>query len=334
MPAAWLDRIGAPLTVGRMPRPLPKPDEVVVAVRAAGVCHTDLHLQDGIPAPPPLPLVPGHEIAGEVVEVGDQALSMRPGQRVLLYYYDGCGSCSWCAQGAENLCPSTRSKWGFTAHGGYAGFIRVPARCCVPLPDDVSYAEAAVLGCSGTTAVHAVRTVAAVRAGERVVVFGVGGVGLAVLQVARATGAHVLAVDKNGDNLAAAARLGADGVVESSRPTSRDLIGGYDVAFDTVGGSATVTSCVELVRPQGRVVVIGYTGQPVPLIIDRLVTREIILRGSVGATLAEAHTAVNLAARGQLKALIADRYSLDEVNLALGRLRSGEVPPGRLVLEP
>ncbi|MGP4110779.1 alcohol dehydrogenase catalytic domain-containing protein [Streptomyces sp. 4N509B] len=329
MRAAVLPAPRKPLRIETRPVPRPGPGELLVRVRAAGVCHTDLHLIEGVPADPPLPLVLGHEIAGEVVGTGE---------RVLVYYYDGCGGCRWCRTGLENLCRTQRAKWGFDADGGFAEYVAVPARCAVPLPASLGFAEAAVLGCSGTTAVHVVRAVADLRAGERVTVVGVGGVGLACVQVAVAAGSEVTVVDPRKDSREAALRLGAVAAVDPGEVDPTDAVlaatGGHgcDAVVDTVGNAASPGQAVAMLRPRGRVVLVGYTEAPASVDVAALVTREARVLGSVGATLAEAHEAVEMAAAGTLRAVIASEFPLAQVNEALAALRAGVT--GRLVLLP
>ncbi|HEV7649351.1 MAG TPA: alcohol dehydrogenase catalytic domain-containing protein [Actinophytocola sp.] len=337
MRAAWIEALDRPLRSGERPAPKPGPGQVVVAVRAAGVCHTDLHLRAGVPAAPALPLVPGHEVAGDVVAAGSD-VDIAVGTRVLVYYYDGCGTCPACRDGLENLCPAPRAKYGFDTDGGYAERMLVAARCCVPLPDTVAYADAAVMGCSGTTALHAGRRVAGVRAGETVVVLGVGGIGLAVTQAAVLDGASVVAVDVHEASLEVAKQVGATEVVHATPGTDvaravTALTGGADVAIDTVGSAETPGTCVGLLRTGGRLVLIGYTGRPAPLDVARVVTGEIVVRGSVGATLADAREAVRLLAAGHLRAVISARHPLAEADQALSALAGGTAV-GRIVLEP
>ncbi|GGM87009.1 alcohol dehydrogenase catalytic domain-containing protein [Dactylosporangium sucinum] len=338
MGVAVLAALDTALQIQARPVPAPAAGQALIRVRAAGVCHTDLHLVAGVPAGPPLPLVLGHEIAGEVVEAGD-GVEFAAGDRVLVYYYDGCGRCRWCAGGLENLCRQPKAKWGFDTDGGFAQYLAVPARCLVEVPAAVTLDDAAVLGCSGTTGVHVIDTVAQVAAGETVTVIGVGGVGLAAVQVALARGARVVAVDPHDGSRAAARQLGAGHCVD---PAAEDAVaavraatsgGGCDVVVDTVGNEYTPAQAVGMVRPQGRVVLVGYTGRPAGLDVAAVVTREARILGSVGATAADAREALRLAAAGRLRVPVADRYPLAEVNDALDRLQSGKVI-GRLVLRP
>jgi 2-desacetyl-2-hydroxyethyl bacteriochlorophyllide A dehydrogenase len=338
MLAAAIVALHAPLELRRVPRPVPGPGEVLVRLRAAGVCHTDLHLVDGVPDSPHLPLVPGHEIAGRIAAIGADVTRLEMGQSIAVYYYDGCGECGWCAEGLENLCRATKSKWGFNADGGFAEYVCVPARCALPIPEGLSFAEAAVLGCSGTTAVHVVESVAAVQRGETVVVIGAGGVGLAVIQVACAAGAAVIAVDPEAESRAAAVKVGAtDALDPGQAPTDERLRAlipeGCDVVVDTVGDAATPHQAIAMVRPRGRVVLVGYAGATAGIDVADMVTREVRVFGSVGATLEEARRTFELAARGLLRPVLADTYPLERADEALTRLRGGRVV-GRLVLEP
>ncbi|HEV2342914.1 MAG TPA: alcohol dehydrogenase catalytic domain-containing protein [Actinocrinis sp.] len=338
MLTAAIVALRAPLELRRVPRPVPGPEEVLVHIRAAGVCHTDLHLVDGVPDSPHFPLVPGHEIAGRIAAVGEDVSRRRVGESVSVYYYDGCGECGWCGEGLENLCRAAKSKWGFNVDGGFAEYVCVPARCALPIPEGLSFAEAAVLGCSGTTGVHVVEGIAGVRHGEAVVVIGAGGVGLAAVQVACAAGATVIAVDPDADSRAAAVGVGAKDALDPGRaPAAQQLRAlmpeGCDVVVDTVGDDATPRQAIAMVRPRGRVVLVGYTERAASIDVADIVTREVRVYGSVGATLAEARRTFELAAHGLLRPVIADTYPLERVGEALARLRGGRVT-GRLVLEP
>lgn len=337
MAAVVLRELGGPMTVERRPRPTPGPGEALIRVRAAGLCHTDLHLATGKAIAPPLPIVLGHEIAGEVAEVGP-GVTARPGDRVLAYYYDGCGSCDWCAGGMDNLCPAPAAKWGFDTDGGLAEYFLTSARCLVPIADTVPYAEAAVLGCSGTTALHVLRSIAEVKAGEAVAVIGAGGVGLAAVQVAVAHGATVVAIDPHEPSRAQAMRYGAGVVVDpSSDPVEAVLAAtggrGCEVVVDTVGNEYTPGQAVRMGRARARVVLVGYTDRPAAVDLVDVIVRETVLRGSVGATLRDAHEVMAMAAAGRIRGRVEAEYPLSGVREALDRLATGSVV-GRLVIVP
>lgn len=338
MSAAVLRALGKPLEIETRTRPVPGPGQVLIRVRAAGLCHTDLHLADGSAVTPPLPIVLGHEIAGEIAEVGPD-VQATPGERVLAYYYEGCGRCTWCADGSENLCAAPAAKVGFDSDGGLCEYYLAGARSLVPIADTVSFAEAAVLGCSGTTAVRVVRSVARTAPGETLAVIGAGGVGLAVVQVAVADGAHVIAIDPHAPSREQARRYGAYAVID---PLAGDPVAavhaatageGCDVAVDTVGSTLTPGQAVRMTATRGRVVLVGYTGKPATLDVLEVVVRETEIRGSVGATLADAHTVMEMAAEGLIRGHVEAEYPLRQVNEALARLAAGNVT-GRLVVTP
>lgn len=205
MKAVRLVAIGQPLEIKEVPLPAVSDTDVLVRIRAAGICHSDVHYRAGISPVKPLPMTPGHEIAGVVERTGPQVTNLKAGDRVCLHYLVTCGDCHYCTTGNEHFC--VRGKMlGKHLDGGYAEYIAVPARNALPLPDRISFEHAAVLMCSSATSLHALHK-GRLKAGETVAVFGVGGLGMSALQLARALGAlEVYAVDINADKLELAER--------------------------------------------------------------------------------------------------------------------------------
>lgn len=341
-PTMWAARYygpGAGLALERLPIPEPGAGECIVRVLAAGVCHTELQLLAGTLNLGVAPLTLGHEVAGEVVALGEGVDDRRLGERVLVYYYAPCDECDWCGEGQEQLCPNLGPQVGFSADGGFAEYLRVPARNLVPLPDGLASDEAAPLGCSAGAALHAVRAVAEVQPGETVAVYGVGAVGLALVQLAKLAGARVIAVGRSADKLALAVELGADlalnareqeVVSETLRATRGE---GLDVVFEAVGSAETMDNSLAMLRRRGRLVFVGYGADRFRLNPLHLVLRELRVLGSLGNTRAELREVVRLAAERRLRSVVARRLPLERVNEALEALRRGEVV-GRLVLEP
>jgi len=328
---------GQDLKLEDAPLPRLEQGEVLLRVRAAGVCHTELHLLDGVLNPGVTPLVPGHEVVGEVVAARG-AGQRRPGERVLLYYFAPCGACRYCRSGHEQLCPFMARQFGFTADGGYAEYMAAPATSLLLLPDRLADQDAVGLACGGATALHA-SSVAEVRLGETVVVYGIGGVGLYLVQVCRLMGARVIAVGRTPEKLALAADLGAelcvdarenDPVAAVREATKGD---GADVVFDLVASRATMQNGARMLARRGRLVFTGYGRDALALNPLLLVLREIQLRGAMGNTLAELAATIDLAARGELRSAASALYPLDEVNEAVAALRAGRVV-GRAVLVP
>ncbi|WP_415909507.1 alcohol dehydrogenase catalytic domain-containing protein [Oleiharenicola sp. Vm1] len=256
-----------PVELHDVPTPAPGPDDVLIRVHAAGICHSDAHYRNGIANfDGLLPLTLGHEVAGTVAALGANVRALASGQRVCVHYLATCGTCAWCAGGHEQFC-GTGQMIGRHRDGGMAEFIVMPAASVFPLPDAISFAHGAVMMCSSATALHALRK-ARLAPGETVAVFGVGGLGASAVQLARALGAgRVFAVDINADKLALAARFGAtpvdarasDPVAEIRRATGGR---GADVALELIGLPPTMQQSVRVLNKRGRAALAGLTRQP------------------------------------------------------------------------
>lgn len=253
-----------------VPDPVPGPGQVLVRIRAAGVCGTDLHILDGMIKPDPYPMTMGHEAAG-VVESAGPGTGFSPGDRVAVYNKIFCGTCEQCLGGRHNICDTEPGQLGFNMDGGDAEYMAVPARNLVPVSAEVDFATAAVLTCAGMTAVHATR-LSALRLGQTAVVNGIGGVGVLVVQAARQAGARVIAVADSEEKKQLALVHGASDAVLAGRPEDfaglpsavRELTGGRgtDVFFELVGTTESMTAGVRCLAKGGRFVSTGYTDQP------------------------------------------------------------------------
>ena len=239
------------------------PQDILVRVMAAGICHSDAHYRAGVSSAGPLPLTLGHEVAGIVEQTGDAVPHWRKGDRVCLNYLVTCGECDHCRGGHEQFCASG-AMIGKHRDGGYAEMIRIPARNAHALPESISFAEGAVMMCSSSTSFHALRK-ARLAAGETVAVFGVGGLGMSAIQLARAMGAsQVFAVDIRTHKLDVAERLGAipvqagrsDPVAEIRRLTKGR---GVDVALELVGLPLTMRQAVGCLAALGRAAFVGIS---------------------------------------------------------------------------
>jgi propanol-preferring alcohol dehydrogenase len=338
MTAARYHGPGQLLRIESVPIPSPARGEALIRVRAAGVCHTELHLLDGVLNLGVSPLTPGHEVVGDIVDARGPC-PVAIGQRVLLSYYIPCGACSYCRGGFENLCPNVARQIGFSADGGYAEYVVAPFRCLVPLPPNLSDDEAVGLACGGATALHAARAIAGVALGETVVVYGVGGVGLYLIQVCQLAGARVVAIGRSATKLALARDVGADICVNASEG---DPIGavlnatqgqGAEVVFDLVASAETMRNAPRLLARRGRLVFAGYGADQLELNPLHLVLQEIQILGALGNTLSELVETVALAAAGRLRSVVGQIYPLASVNDALDDLRAGKIL-GRAVLHP
>jgi 2-desacetyl-2-hydroxyethyl bacteriochlorophyllide A dehydrogenase len=305
MRAVRLIQPGQPLELQEIPVPNIADDGVLVRVKAAGICHSDVHYRAGASPAYPLPLTLGHEVAGVVEKVGGRVARIKPGQRVCLHYMLTCGSCYYCTTGNEQFCESGKMIGHYT-DGGYAEYIAVPERSVLPLPDEIPFGPGATLMCASATALHALRK-GRLQGGETVAVFGVGGLGMSAVQLARALGARqVFAVDRNPARLALAGEYGAHPVNASqSDPVEeiKRLSGGRgaDVALELIGLPQTMRQSLRALAVFGRAVMVGIS--PRPLEVDtyrELLGPETELIGSNDHLLQELPLLLELARSGAL----------------------------------
>jgi propanol-preferring alcohol dehydrogenase len=269
MKAVRLVKIGQPLEMHDIPVPEVGPQDVLVKVKAAGICHSDAHYRAGVSPVRPLPLTLGHEVAGVVEEVGETVAGIQPGDRVCLHYMVTCGSCEYCNMGSEQFCTSG-SMIGKYQPGGYAEYICLSSRSVFKLPGEIPFQEAAIMMCSSATSFHALRK-ARLKASETVAVFGVGGLGMSAVQLAYAMGAlRVYGVDLNPEKLAQAEKYGAipinasqvDAVEEIKQQTQGK---GVDVALELIGLPVTMRQAIDSVGVFGRVALVGLNEKTIEI---------------------------------------------------------------------
>jgi propanol-preferring alcohol dehydrogenase len=262
MKAIRLIAIGSPLEEQRIDVPRVGPHDVLIRVRAAGICHSDAHYRAGVSPVARLPLTPGHEVAGVVEEIGGAVADFKADDRVCLHYLVTCGECAFCRAGNEQFCPSAEMI-GKHRDGGYAEFIVVPERSVFALPSEVPFEQGAIMMCSSATSLHALRK-ARLQAGETVAIFGIGGLGVSAIQLATSLGAaKVFAIDINPHKLTIAAKFGAVPVDARQDPVAqiRDLTNGrgVDVALELVGLGRTMQQAVRSLAVLGRAAIAGLT---------------------------------------------------------------------------
>lgn len=335
----------APFTLEDLPVPRPGPGEVLIRVAACGICGSDLHLVDGQELPPGVgfPLTPGHEVAGAVVEVGPGVHGIAPGARVAVHPNLPCGQCAPCERGADNLCLAPQVM-GYHRLGGYCEYTTAPAhallRCASATP---AWEQMAIVPDAVSTPYHALTTRGALRAGERVVVYGLGGLGAhGVLLAAHLGASQVIAVVRRPEAADLARAFGASDVVvaettQAARQVRALTDGGADLALDVTGAAASIAAATASVRPGGRAVVVGMSEDRLALMpAVRFARYEIALLGSYTSTLAEAQTVMDLLAGGalHLSRSVTHRYGLADVNRAYAELRARTGNPIRAVLVP
>ena len=261
MKAIRLVHQGRPLELHDVPMPQPGAHDVLIRVKAAGICHSDAHYRAGKSRVHPLPLTLGHEVAGVVEQIGRDVKQFQSGDRVCLHYLATCGCCDWCSDGDEQFCASSQMM-GKYRDGGYAEFIVMPERSVFKLPDEIPFEHGAIMMCSSATSLHALNK-ARLQAGETVAVFGVGGLGMSAIQLARALGANaVYAVDINRRKLEIATRFGATSVnaaIDDPVAVIQQLTGGrgVDVALELIGLPLTMQQAVRSLAIHGRAALVG-----------------------------------------------------------------------------
>src|SRR5271156_3457810 len=338
MKAAVLRDFKAPLTVEQIDRPKPVAQEVLVEVEACGVCHSDLHVADGDwPQMIPItkrPLVLGHEIAGRVVEKGASADYLEIGDRVgIPWLHWSCGQCEFCRDGNENLCTKQQIT-GVTVDGGYAEFVKAPASHATKIPDGLSAIEAAPLFCAGVTVYRALKH-ARIQPGQRLAVFGVGGLGHLAVQIGLSLGAIVTAIDVSDEKLAHANSLGASATLNSATVNVvKELrrAGGAHVALVTSAAKAAYDSAFPCVRPTGMLLVVGLPSESICFPPIMMAATEVRIQASSVGTREDVRRVLEMAAAGRLHTQVAQR-PLAQVNEVLAELRSGSIT-GRVVLTP
>lgn len=339
MKAAILHSFAEPLRLEEIPTPTPGPGEVLVKVAACGVCHSDLSLAMGewdmLKPITKLPLVLGHEITGAVEAVGEGVDEFTVSARVgLPWLHWTCGECEFCLAGRETLC-SKQQITGCTVDGGFAEFVKAKASHIAKLPDNLSFEEAAPLLCAGLT-VHSAMKKSDVQAGQKIAVFGVGGLGHLAVQLAKAKGAEVVAVDVADDKLELARDCGADAVVNATATQAYKEIkkitgGGAHVVMVTSGSRAAYETALRSIRRGGTLTIVGMAPEPVPLSIVAMVSGEYrIVASAVGAR-EELREVLQLASEGKVKCRIETR-PLDEVDSVLNEMKEGGLV-GRVVLK-
>lgn len=318
MKAVVISAFGEAPRLQEVPDPACPVDGVVVAVEATGLCRSDWHAWSGHDAGVVLPHVPGHELAGTVVEVGPDVGRWAVGDRVTTPFVLACGHCAACARGDGQVCTDQRQP-GFTDWGSFAELVALPRAVVnlVRVPDGVGSDVAASLGCRFATAYRAVVLVAAVQPGETVVVHGCGGVGLSAVLVARSLGARVIALDPAPASLALAASYGAE--VAEVPPA------GADVSIDAFGSRATLAASIGCLRPRGRHVQVGLLGgaDAHPRVdLGRVVADELQLLGSHGMAARDYPAMLASIAAGDLepRLLVRERIGLDQAGPRLAAL--------------
>ncbi|MFN4275085.1 MAG: alcohol dehydrogenase AdhP [Ferrovibrio sp.] len=336
MKAAVVREFGKPLSIEQVPVPKPGPGEVLVKIKASGVCHTDLHAADGDwPVKPKLPFIPGHEGAGIVAALGPGVTGLKEGDAVgVAWLHDACGRCEHCVTGWETLCESQHNS-GYGVDGSFAEYAVGHADYVGRLPANPDFAALAPILCAGVTTYKGLKETDT-RPGEWIAISGLGGLGHVAVQYAKAMGLHVVALDVTEEKLALARSLGADAAVNARSTNAAEQVvkitgGGAHGVLVTAVSPVAFAQSLNLVRRKGTISLVGLPPGDFPTPIFDVVLKRITLRGSIVGGRKDLAEALAFAAEGKVKAHIHHKR-LEDINTIFADLKAGKVD-GRIVLD-
>jgi len=347
--AAQITEPNKPLKISEIDTPTPTGNQVVVKVKAVGVCHSDLHLWEGgydtgdgfmkvTDRGVKFPVIPGHEIVGTVSAIGDSVEGINVNDEVLVYPWIGCGDCPTCKKGDTNLCEAPKSL-GVFQDGGYAEYSLIPDYKFLAKISGIDLDGAASLACSGLTAYTAVKK-AITNSPENILIVGAGGLGLMGVQIAKAlSNANIICADLTDDKLQKAKEMGADHIINTKdSEASKNIMSvcnekGADSVIDFVNAPPTVKLDLSVIRKRGNIVLVGLFGGAVDLPLVSIPLKAITIQGAYTGNYNDMIELIDLAKRGVIKPIVSKHYSMDEANTALEDLKNRKVI-GRSVINP
>lgn len=334
MRAAVAHNFGDALNIEEMPVKEPGDNEILVKVKASGVCHTDLHAIDGDwPVKPKLPLIPGHEGVGYVAAAGKNVTNVKEGDAVgVPWLYSACGTCEHCITGWETLCESQENA-GYSVDGGYAEYVIADPKYVGHLPSNVNFTEIAPILCAGVTVYKGLKETET-KPGEWVAISGIGGLGHLAVQYAKAMGMHVAAIDIADDKLELAKKLGADLTVNAMEEDPGSYLkketGGMHGALVTAVAPQAFSQALSTLRRKGTLAMNGLPPGSFDLDIFNAVLNRITIRGSIVGTRKDLQESIDFATEGKVKASV-HAADLDNINSVLDDMRANKIE-GRMVL--
>jgi alcohol dehydrogenase len=309
-----------PWAIEDLPDPKPMENQVLIKIKASGLCYTDVHQTEG-DLPGNFPRILGHEPVGEIVAVGPGVRSRKIGDRVGVPWVQiGCGRCEFCLRGKSNFCAQQLGT-SMQMNGGHAEFMVAYADATMLIPDNVSFAQAAPIFCAGYTVWSGLRW-AEPQPGEKVAVVGVGGLGHLAVQYAAATGFDVLAVSRSPDKDEMIKKLGAGKIVRDGAELG--AAGGADVILCTGNSAASMVDSIKGARPDARLVVMGFDPEPLQISTGDFIMKRLKVIGSQQNRPEFLLEALNLVASGKVK-VHTEVYGFSEINKAYERVEQGKV---------
>ena len=321
MKAAILPSLNSKWEIQEIETPKPSSNKVLIKINASGLCYTDVHVTEGvIPFPLHLPLILGHEPAGEIVEVGEGVTTRKKGDRVgVPFLQKTCGRCEWCQRGKRLFCQQQQGT-GVTLHGGHAEYMLAYEDGTMLLPNEISYEQAAPIFCAGYTVYSGLRH-ADPKPHEKIAVVGIGGLGHLGIQYAKACGFETIAVTHSKDKEELCYKMGADLVVKNAEELQKS--GGADVILATSNSNQATSEAISGLRPDGRVMIIGVDSKPIQVPSSILFNRARIM-GSQQNSREYLYEALDYVAKGKVK-VIMETFSLDEIDKAYDKVAKGQV---------
>ena len=330
----------SPLMLSDLKTPRIASHEVLVKVKACGICHTDLKIQNGLVPTVKLPRVLGHEIAGEVIKIGEKVANINRGDLVVVYPYVTCGVCHFCRNSMENYCTSLflLGRLGFELNGGLSEFVKCPSDNVFKFSSDVPFEKAAVIPDAVAVPFHAIKRRGRVTVGEDVAVIGLGGIGVHAIQIAGVCGANVYVITSSPQKLDIAKQFHVRDIICTTKTNMVEEVSkatggkGFDVVLDTVGTRTTINQSLKILKSGGRLIIIGYEyGENFELPVQQVVYNGIEIIGSRGCTKQDIVETIRLVEAGKLKPTVCKIFDLEEVNVAMECLKK-EKPAGRIVV--
>lgn len=321
MKAAVIPEINGKWEIRDIETPDPGPGEVLIKMHASGMCYTDVHASRGeLPLGLSFPCTIGHEPVGEIVALGEGVTSRKIGDRVgAPYLQSSCGRCEWCLRGKSTFCPEQRGLGG-NMQGGHAEYMIAYADSTMLLPDGLAYEQAAPIFCAGYTVWSGIRW-AKPEPHEKIAVVGIGGLGHLAIQYAKAAGFETYAITRSKDKEALSKELGADEVFSDVDALRK--AGGADIILATSNSMKAASDSIEALRPDGRLMVIGYSAvEKLEVPSDILFTRKQVI-GTQQNSPEYLYEALDYAAKGKVRVMTED-YRLDEAQKAYERVENGE----------
>ena len=349
MKSAQIIEPDKPLEINEIELPKPDGNQVIVKVKSTGVCHSDLHLWEGgydtgdgfmkvTDRGVKFPVTPGHEVVGNVTDIGNSVEGVDIGDLVLVYPWIGCDECITCKNGDTNLCESPKSL-GVFQDGGYAEYVLIPDSKFLAKIDNLDPDAAASLACSGLTAFTAIKK-ALVNNPENILIVGAGGLGLMGVQIANAlTKSNIICADLDQEKLDSAKKLGATHIINTKEPDAVKKImsicneKGVDSIIDFVNAPPTVKMDLSLIRKRGNIILVGLFGGSVELPLVSVPLKAITIQGAYTGNYNDMVELIGLAQRGVINPIVSKHYKLDEANTALDDLKNRKII-GRAVINP